>query len=445
MKVFVSSTVTDLQPERTCIAEAVQALSMDAYVSEADGASWQSAYGKCFAEVEQCDVFVLVLGPRYGFVPPRRAGSEFYDGSTSVTHAEFKLAVKLNKPILVYVKRTSKREAAAAELLSQIEDFYAGHVRRTFGSVAQLSRHVKRDVLNVVTDIVRGTYRYPDLHPPTVVLCEDRNEVFAVGARLLCSVLDTERLPVLGLMPGRTAGGIYDALVPLLNGSSRLDALRRMRAFHVAEHFGVTGQSDLSYEKWMNLSLYSRLEKAYDVELNRETIHFIPGTVSDRNLPSECAKYDALVSSATIHLQLMGLAPNGQSMSVDPGLYDQKVLLDQRTTLVRISHKTFRYLYPPPPIRYCITIGMGNLLKFAKRIALLAFGADKATAVRSMLTTANCKEAPCSVLRAHSNLLLVLDKEAVSLLPARWPTFFPTVPAGDVLKDGPNQDAVLRT
>ncbi|MBU1701420.1 MAG: DUF4062 domain-containing protein [Candidatus Eisenbacteria bacterium] len=424
MKIFVSSTVNDLKMERNALKKALKQYSFDAYLSEHDGADWAASCTKCLSELESSDIYVLMVGERYGSIPDKHEDSEVYDGKTSVTHGEFKKALQLNKPVLVYVKKVAKRDKDAVTFVKHLEAFYDGYFRKTFSNEKELSGFVRADVLRLITEVFRGTYRYPKLRKPQIVLCKDRNELFSVGSQMISFVLETERLPVLGFMPGRTAGGVYDQLIAAINSKNKLAGLQEMRAFHVAEHFGVAASSPSSYQNWMNTSLYGRIEKAHSIRLDRRRIHFIPGTVSGSTMESECQKYDSLVSSHTIHLQLLGIAPNGQTMTVDPDTYEGDQLLEQQTSLVKMSPETFGYLRPKPPIPYGVTIGMGNVLKFSKRIALLAFGKDKSLAIRHLLTTINYKTSPCSILKHHFDFWIVIDQEAASALPSGWIDYF---------------------
>jgi glucosamine-6-phosphate deaminase len=52
----------------------------------------------------------------------------------------------------------------------------------------------------------------------------------------------------------------------------------------------------------------------------------------------------------------------------------------------------------------------------AKKIIILAFGSKKANAVKAMLEGPVDPACPASVLRNHSNVVYILDKEAANYL-----------------------------
>ncbi|HMV06994.1 MAG TPA: DUF4062 domain-containing protein, partial [Accumulibacter sp.] len=80
MKLYLSSTLSDLEAERQAVKEALSGRYgyniVDSY--EADPHPlWES----CIADVQACDAYLGIVGLRYGFVPPGQ--------SKSITELEF--------------------------------------------------------------------------------------------------------------------------------------------------------------------------------------------------------------------------------------------------------------------------------------------------------------------------------------------------------------------
>ena len=65
--------------------------------------------------------------------------------------------------------------------------------------------------------------------------------------------------------------------------------------------------------------------------------------------------------------------------------------------------------------RQAVTMGMGSILK-AKRILLLASGKNKAQAIKETVSGKISTQVPASFLQLHREVILILDKEAASLL-----------------------------
>jgi hypothetical protein len=68
-KVYVSSTIVDLKRERQAVLEwllRARHQAVDSYLPNSE-----TVRDSCLADVDTCDLYVLILGHRYGFRPPR--------------------------------------------------------------------------------------------------------------------------------------------------------------------------------------------------------------------------------------------------------------------------------------------------------------------------------------------------------------------------------------
>jgi hypothetical protein len=94
MKIFVSSTYTDLVDYRKAAERAINLLDQQFKGMEYFGARPEEPKTACLKEIEQADVFVGIYAHRYGFIPE--------GDSKSITEQEFDHAQKLGKPIFCY-------------------------------------------------------------------------------------------------------------------------------------------------------------------------------------------------------------------------------------------------------------------------------------------------------------------------------------------------------
>src|SRR6516225_2404257 len=109
-RVYVSSTIADLEAERQAVIDwlvAAQHQVVHSYRPSSD-----TVRDGCLADVDSCDVYVLILGHRYGFQPP----AENPEG-LSITQLEFRRAGQKGKP-RVALLRTSIPD----ERLSDMDD-----------------------------------------------------------------------------------------------------------------------------------------------------------------------------------------------------------------------------------------------------------------------------------------------------------------------------------
>ena len=93
----------------------------------------------CITEVEQCDIYVVILAERYGFTDDR---------GISVTEAEYDAAKGVGKPILAFVKR-GEMEDRQATFRKKVEDYSAGVLRAAFTTPSELKDELVRALRNL--------------------------------------------------------------------------------------------------------------------------------------------------------------------------------------------------------------------------------------------------------------------------------------------------------
>ena len=144
LKIFISSTMTDLQAERQAVEQAIAELRLEAVRAETIGSQAVSSRQACLEMARQCDIYLGIYGARYGWVSP--------GDQVSVTEMEFQEAQKQGKDILIYVKDVPKREEAQEDFLRRVEDFDEGFFRRPyFTTPEQLAEWMKEDIAGLVS------------------------------------------------------------------------------------------------------------------------------------------------------------------------------------------------------------------------------------------------------------------------------------------------------
>jgi Domain of unknown function (DUF4062)/Tetratricopeptide repeat len=107
-RVYVSSTITDLKRERQAVMDwlvAAQYQPVHSYWPNSD-----TVRDSCLDDVDTCDLYVLILGHRYGFQPP-----EDNPEGLSITQLEFRRAAQSGKPRVALV-RTSIPDVSLADI-----------------------------------------------------------------------------------------------------------------------------------------------------------------------------------------------------------------------------------------------------------------------------------------------------------------------------------------
>jgi len=140
LKVFISSTMQELEAERWVVKQATEELGpqYNPVVAEVCRARPESPREVCQRAVTECDLFVLLLGEKYG--------TPIVAGGISPTEDEYNTAREAGKPILVFVKDVPPREPRLEAFLARVADFVEGHWVKHFSNHNRLRVEVKRAV-----------------------------------------------------------------------------------------------------------------------------------------------------------------------------------------------------------------------------------------------------------------------------------------------------------
>ena len=74
LRIFISSTMKDLQPERDAVEKAISTFRFETVRAETIGAQPLSSREACLEMARECDIYIGIYGGRYGWIPP---GDEF--------------------------------------------------------------------------------------------------------------------------------------------------------------------------------------------------------------------------------------------------------------------------------------------------------------------------------------------------------------------------------
>ena len=166
LRVFVSSTLGELEAERRAARAAIEQLRLHPVMFES-GARPHPARAVYRAFLEQSDVFVGIYWQSYGWVGPQSAISGLED--------EFLLAEHM--PRLLYVKLPAPdREPALSRLLRNIED-EGGPTYKTFADAGELRELLVNDLATLLSERFRGTARRGDEYWSYHLLPEDARKL----------------------------------------------------------------------------------------------------------------------------------------------------------------------------------------------------------------------------------------------------------------------------
>ena len=235
---------------------------------------------------------------------------------------------------------------------------------------------------------------------------ETAQEASRAGAKLIADVIKSQKSTVLGLATGSTPVGMYDEWARM-NATGELD-FATVSSFNLDEYIGLDGTHDQSYRYFMNKHLFNR------VNIRMNETHVPCGNGADHD--QDAREYDKMIEAAGgIDVQVLGIGNNGHIGFNEPGdvFYMGTHVVDLTDSTIDANKRFFAHREDVP--KQAITLGMGGIMR-AKKVVLLAFGENKADAVRAMIKGDIDPKCQASILKVHTDVVVLLDKAAASKL-----------------------------
>lgn len=231
-------------------------------------------------------------------------------------------------------------------------------------------------------------------------------QVGQAAAMLIAAQLIQRPDSVLGLATGSSPIPTYRQLITW-HQAGVLDFSRAV-TFNLDEYVGIPSEHPASYHAFMHAELFSH------VNMRKENIHIPNG--SAKNLQRECSEYDTAISRAGgIDLQLLGIGRNGHIGFNEPDaqfVYGCHVV-NLTPSTIEANRRFFEHVEDVP--RQAVSLGVGSIMN-ARRVVLVATGADKAEAIRRAIREDVNPQVQASILRTHRDVIFLLDRAAAGML-----------------------------
>lgn len=238
-----------------------------------------------------------------------------------------------------------------------------------------------------------------------VIVTKNTEELAQEALKVMLDVVKNKPDAVIGLATGSSPIGLYKAMIADCknNGTS----YKNIKSVNLDEYVGLGIESDQSYVYFMNDNLFKNI----DIESANTNL---PNGKAD-DMQAECDRYTALLDSMPQDIQVLGIGGNGHIGFNEPG-----TPFDSTTHIIELQQRTrednarfFASLDEVPT--HAITMGIKNIMN-AKRILVVANGANKADAVCKMVKGEVTTDCPSSVLQNHSDVIVIVDGAAASKL-----------------------------
>jgi glucosamine-6-phosphate deaminase len=213
---------------------------------------------------------------------------------------------------------------------------------------------------------------------------------------------------ILGLATGSSPIRVYEELVRMHKEEGL--SFENVITFNLDEYFPMDKNNIQSYFYFMHEHLFNH------VNIIPENINIPDGTISIDDLYQYCIDYEMKIKAlGGLDFQLLGIGRTGHIGFNEPGSHlnsGTRIITLNNITRVDAAPSFFGIENVP---RKAITMGIGSV-RDAKRIVLLAWGANKNTIIKEAIEGQISSMVPATYLQQHNNTTFILDEEASSEL-----------------------------
>lgn len=238
-----------------------------------------------------------------------------------------------------------------------------------------------------------------------VIITNDYDEMSKTAFKFIKNEIKDNPEAVLGLATGSTPIGLYEYMVRDYreNGTS----YARITTVNLDEYEGLSPQNEQSYAFFMDKHLFGQ------IDIDRKNTFLPDGTAE--NSKEECRRYNSLLKEHVPDVQILGIGSNGHIGFNEPGTDFESVthLVQLMQNTIKDNSRLFDDISQVP--RRAYSMGIKNILS-AKKIIVMASGANKAKAVYEMVNGKISADCPATALRNHSDVTVIVDAAAGKLL-----------------------------
>lgn len=240
-----------------------------------------------------------------------------------------------------------------------------------------------------------------------IIKTKDYEHMSRVTANLLSAQVIMKPDCVLGLATGSTPVGAYKQLVQWFQKGD-LD-FSEVTSVNLDEYKGLSPENDQSYRYFMNHNLFDHINI-------RKDHTFVPNGL-EPDAEKACDDYNKIIHDlGGIDFQLLGLGNNGHIGFNEPSSSFEKEThcVDLTQSTIDANARFFSSLSEVP--RQAYTMGIQTIMQ-AKKIVVAVSGQGKASIVKEAFFGPITPQVPASVLQLHSDVTVVGDEAAFSMLP----------------------------
>ena len=241
----------------------------------------------------------------------------------------------------------------------------------------------------------------------THVYAESRPASYAIADFIVNAInAHKDGLFRLGLTTGSTPMSLYNELARRCAAGKV--SFKNVEVVSIDEYYPSSKDEAQSRNHRIHEALLDK------VDIDKENVHLPDGTIPKERLSEYCVNFDE--RARNLDLLVIGIGEQGQVGFNEAGSNEKT-----RTRVVRLSYGSrkrqsvnFNGDITATPDK-AITMGISTMLS-AKRIILMAWGEDKAQAVKAITEGPVTTDCPASLLQRHDHISFYVDETAAGLL-----------------------------
>jgi glucosamine-6-phosphate deaminase len=221
------------------------------------------------------------------------------------------------------------------------------------------------------------------------------------AAEIFAGVVKKHPAAAYGFATGSSPEGMYEELGKLRSAGADFSGIV---TFNLDEYYPIKPDDPQSYAHYMHKRVFG--------PLGITKTNLPDGTANDP--VQECAAYEQkLANAGEVAMQILGIGTNGHIGFNEPS--DTFACQASYVPLAQATIEANARLFDDPSQvpRNALTMGI-HAIMMAKRILLLASGANKAQILAQAFTGPITPQVPASVLQLHPRVTVVTDKAAAS-------------------------------
>ncbi len=239
-----------------------------------------------------------------------------------------------------------------------------------------------------------------------VIITENYEELSKVAyEEVMKQVVTSNPNAILGLATGSSPIGLYKCMIEDYKKGNT--SYKNIHSVNLDEYIGQGEGDEQSYVEFMRNNLFNHI----DIDLANTDLPC--GKAVD--MQAECDRYNKKLASISVDVQVLGIGSNGHIGFNEPNTPFGSVthIVDLTENTIKDNARFFASIDEVP--KQAISMGIKNVMN-AKKILLVASGANKADAIKATVEGPVTEKVPASVLQLHPDCVIVVDKAAASKL-----------------------------